>query len=130
MSSLVLVNRVEEVKDPPSPESKQIPPLYVGHSLLYPNLGEAVRKSPTSELPFYFTLYGDVHGVQASAQLMQNGRVLAETPVQLPPATGARVQHVGRLPVGGLPAGTYELRIRVMAGGHEVSRTAYFTLQD
>jgi hypothetical protein len=35
------------------------------------------------------------------------------------------VQHVGRLPIGALPAGTYELRIKV----GELSRSAYFTLR-
>jgi hypothetical protein len=55
---------------------------------------------------------------------------VAETPVQLPAASGSRVQHVGRLPISTLPAGTYELRIRVTDAGQEVSRTAYFTLKD
>lgn len=130
MSSLVLVNRVEEVRDAPSAASQAVPPLYVGQSLLYPNLGEPIRKSATAELPFYFTLYGDVHAVKAYAQLLQNGRALAESPVELPATPGSRVQHVGRLPIGTLPAGTYELRIRVTDRVHEVSRTAYFTLQD
>jgi VWFA-related protein len=130
MSSLVLVNRVEEVRDGPSAASKVSPPLYVGQSLLYPNLGEAIRRSATAELPFYFTLYGDVHAVKAYAQLLQNGRALAELPVELPATDGPRVQHVGRLPIGTLPAGTYELRIRVTDKVHEVSRIAYFTLQD
>jgi hypothetical protein len=107
-----------------------IAPLYVGRTLLYPNLGEPIRRSATSELPFYFTLYGNVQSAKASAQLLHNGHMLAEAPVQLPLATGSRVQHVGRLPIGGLPAGTYELRIRVTDGRHEVSRTAFFTLQE
>jgi hypothetical protein len=61
---------------------------------------------------------------------MQNGRVLAEAPVTLPPAASSRVQHVGRLPIGTLPAGTYELRIRVTDGLREESRSAYFTVRD
>jgi hypothetical protein len=130
MSSLVLVSRVEELSDAPSAASGLVPPLYVGQALLYPNLGESITKSANAELPFYFTLYGDVRNVKASAQLLQNGRPVAETPVQLPEAGGRRVQHVGRLPVGALPAGTYELRIRVTDGPREVSRTAYFTLRD
>jgi VWFA-related protein len=130
MSSLVLVNRIENLKDAPSPESGVVPPLYVGQTLVYPNLGETISKGTTAELPFYFTLYGDVQGAKASAQLLQNGRALAESPVELPLASGSRVQHVGRLPISTLPAGTYELRITVTDGGHEVSRTAYFTLQD
>lgn len=128
MSSLLLVNRVEQVKD--APESAVSAPLYIGHTLLYPNLGEPIRKSASGELPFYFTLYGNVQAVRAFAQLLHNGKALAEAPVQLPPATGSRVQHVGRLPIGALPAGTYELRIRATDGRHEVSRAAFFTLRD
>ena len=69
-------------------------------------------------------------GVNAYAQLLSNGQPVAEAPVQLPPVTGSRVQHVGRLPIGTLPAGTYELRIRVTDGHQEISRAAFFTLQD
>ena len=130
MSSLVVVSRVEQVQDGPPASARLTPPLYVGQSLLYPNLGEPIRKSAATELPFYFTLYGDVSTVKAYAQLLQNGRALGESPVELPAAGGSRVQHVGRLPIGTLPAGTYELRIRVMDGSREVSRTAYFTLRD
>jgi hypothetical protein len=128
MSSLVVVRRVEEVNDPPSGPSA--PPLYVGRMLLYPNLGEPLRKSVAAELPFYFTLYGSSAGAQASAQLLRNGESVAEAPVQLPPAVGSRRKHIGRFPIGSLPAGTYELRIRVTDSGREVSRTAFFTLQD
>jgi len=126
MSSLVLVNRVEDVQTPTPPTA----PLYVGHALLYPNLGEPIQNSASRELPFYFALYGDLRAVKAYAQLSRNGRPLAEAPVDLPSADGSRIQHVGRLPVGALPAGTYELRIRVTDGPHEASRTAYFTLQN
>ncbi len=126
MSSLVLVNRVEELKTP----THSLAPLYVGNSLLYPNLGEPIRNTATRELPFYFALYGDLGAVKAYAQLSRNGQALAEAPVQLPSAADSRIQHVGRLPVGALPAGTYELRIRATDGPREVSRTAYFTLQN
>ena len=124
MSSLILVNRVEDVG-----AAAGAAPLYVGRTLLYPNLGEKIAKAAASDLPFYFALYGPLDGVTASAQLLRNGQALAEAPVTLPPARGARVQHVGRLPVGELPAGTYELRIRVTDGRHELSRTAFFTLE-
>jgi hypothetical protein len=130
MSSLVLVSKVEEVSDALPGAAKAVAPLYVGRQLLYPNLGEAIHKSAAGALPFYFTLYGEVAGATAGVQLMSNGRTIAEAPVVLPPATGSRVQHVGRLPIAALPAGTYELRIRVSNAGQETSRTAYFTLQD
>ena len=128
MSSLVVVNRVEEVNDPPS--GPNTPPLYVGRMLLYPNLGEPLRKSAGAELPFYFTLYGSSTSAQAYAQLLRNGEFVAEAPVQLPATAGSRVRHVGRFPIGSLPSGTYELRIRVTDVGGEISRTAFFTLQE
>ena len=93
----------EESKDErPASEAR---PLYVGNMLLYPNLGEAIQKSTTAELPFYFTLYGNVHDAKATVQLLRNGLAIAETPLQLPASTGSRVQQVGRMPIGALPAG-------------------------
>jgi hypothetical protein len=127
MSSLVLVNRAETSRDQPPADKTR--PLYVGNMLLYPNLGEAIQKSTDAELPFYFALYGNVHDAKATAELLRNGLAIAQTPLQLPPSTGSRVQEVARMPIGALPAGTYELRIRVSAGDQEVARSAFFTLQ-
>jgi VWFA-related protein len=129
MSSLVLVKRVEEVQAR-TPGADAAGPLYVGDKLLYPNLGEPFRKSDTRELPFYFALYGDTHDAKASAQLLRNGQAVAEAPLDLPPAVASRIQHVGRLPIGSLATGTYELRIRIANPGGEVFRSAFFTLQD
>jgi hypothetical protein len=81
--------------------------------------------APSRELPFYFELYGGVAGAAASVQLMRNGQVLAEAPVQLAASTGPRIQHVGRFPIGALPSGTYQLRIRV----GDLTRSAFFTLR-
>jgi len=130
MSSLVIVDRLEEVSDPPVAGTRGAPPLYVGRTLLYPNLGQPIRRSPTTELPFYFVLYGGTQDVMVHAQLLHNGRLLADAPVQLPRSGAARVQHVGRLPIGALPAGTYELRIRVNDPRQELSRSAFFTVID
>ena len=122
MSSLVLVSRAEEMAESSAPGAS---PLAVGRTLLYPNLGEPIANGPSRELPFYFTLYGPVAGATASAQLMRNGKVLAEAPVQLRASTDSRVQHVGRFPIADLPPGTYQLRIRV----GDLIRSAFFTLR-
>jgi hypothetical protein len=127
MSSLVLVNRAETSQDQPPAGDRR--PLQVGNMLLYPNLGEAISKSANAELPFYFTLYGNVHDATATAQLLSNGSAIAETPLQLAVSKGSRVQEVARMPIGALPAGTYELRIHVSAEGQEVARSAFFTVQ-
>jgi VWFA-related protein len=128
MSSLVLVKRVEDAGESPRANPDGPRPLYVGNTLIYPNLGEAIRKSAASELPFFFTLYGSTAAVAVHAQILHNGRALAEAPVPVPQTTGPRVQHVGRLHIGALPAGTYELRMLVQDGQQVLSRTAFFTL--
>jgi len=130
MSSLVLVNRVEDTSESSQPNAGSRPPLFVGQALLYPNLGESISKATVRELPFYFALYGGAADAVIKAQLLRNGQALAEAPVFLPPSTAARVQHVGRLPIATLPVGTYELRIIVKDVGRELSRTAFFTLID
>jgi hypothetical protein len=127
MSSLVLVSRAEEVSDPPAADAAH--PFYVGRTLLYPNLGEPWQRSTSPDLPFYFTVYGAATALEASAHLLRNGQQLAETPIELRAARGPRIQHVGRFPVAGLPAGTYELRIRVTDGQEEVSGRAFFTVE-
>jgi VWFA-related protein len=130
MSSLVLVSRAEELTSATAPELSTAGPLYVGRTLLYPNLGEPIHRSPGAELTFYFALYGRTDAVKASVDLLRNGQTVASAPVDLPAATGSRVQHVARLPIGRLPAGTYELRIVVTGAGRDLSRTAYFTLKE
>ena len=80
-------------------------------------------------MPGQVALFRDAPALTASAQLLRNGEVLADAPVTLPSTMGDRVQHVGRFPVGALPAGTYELRIRVTDGKTEQVRPVYFTLQ-
>jgi VWFA-related protein len=130
MSSLVLIRRVEELAEAPSSTPAGRAPLYVGRTLLYPNLGESIARTTSGELAFYFALYGESRDVMVSAQLLRNGIALADAPVPLPAASGPRVQHVGRLPIGALPAGTYELRIHAKDGRREASRSAFFTLTD
>ncbi len=127
MSSLVVVSHVEAVSDGPSADVGAAP-LYVGRNLLYPNLGEPLARAKGSALTFYFTLYGDVGQATAEAELLRDGAAVAMSPIALPDAAGHRIQHVGRLPTEALPAGTYELRIRVTTPRGEVSRTAYFTI--
>ena len=129
MSSLVLVRQAEEVAEAPAAHSGAAP-LYVGRTLLYPNLGEPIRKSAAGELPFYFALYGHSERASADVALLRNGQPLAEGPLALGARSGATLQHVGRLPIAGLPAGTYELRIRIDDAGRELSRAAFFTIED
>ena len=116
MSSLVIVSRVEKIGSQPAADDRAAP-LYVGSLLVYPNVGEPVRKELTPELPFYFALYPAAkRTLSAGVELLKNGQRLAEAPIALAEQTGSRLQHLGELPISALPVGTYELRIHVSDG--------------
>ena len=126
-SSLVLVRRTEQV--PPAERAPNLP-FYYGDRLLYPNTGEPLRRGENAELMFYISYYpvagNDVGGM---VEILNNGRILASTVLEMPPAaTADRVQHVGTLPLKSLPEGTYELRLRLSQGKDEQLRTAFFTI--
>ena len=82
LSSLVLIRRGEKV-----PESERISdsPLYVGDTLLYPNLAASLKHAVDKELGFYLTVYvPDANAQQtATVDLIQNGAVLARLPLEL-----------------------------------------------
>lgn len=126
-STLVLVRQIEKI---PSDEHTSTLPFLYGDMLLYPNAGAPLQRGRDTELTFYFAFYA-APGENSSAALevLHSGRVLASVPVEVPrPSPDGRVQHVGKLPVDKFPPGTYELRLRLRAGGEEQLRTAFFTI--
>jgi VWFA-related protein len=130
VSTLVLIRRAEKV-----PEADRIAdnPLYLGDTLLYPNLGTELRRGTDHEIGFYFTAYvpNGSDAPNAVLELLQNAKVVAQVPVQLPAADAqGRIQQVSRIPIDQLTAGTYELRIVVRANGTPVSRTAQFRIRE
>jgi VWFA-related protein len=130
LSSLVLIRRGEKV-----PESERISdsPLYVGDTLLYPNLAASLKHAVDKELGFYLTVYvPDANAQQtATVDLIQNGAVLARLPLELEhPDAERRIRQVGRLPIDQLAAGSYELRVVVHQGSTTVSRTSQFRIAE
>ena len=130
MSSLVLVSRVEETSAmPPAPGPRRRPPLYVGRTAA---LSESRRADPSesaaSELPFYFTLYGNVRMRDASrasaAQRPAAGRGAGRASAATRPTRPARRPASDRRPSGGHLRAA-DSRARAAA---RVSRTAFFTL--
>jgi hypothetical protein len=130
VSSLLIVRRGEKV-----PESERIPgsPLYIGDTLLYPNLGEPLVKGTDKELGFYLVVYpaqgggAPQAGASATLELLQGGQSLARIPLELaPPQPDGRILQVSRIPIEALPAGTYELRVAVQQAGRTEVRSATF----
>jgi hypothetical protein len=127
VSSLLLVRRSERVSEQErSPDG----PLYVGNTVLYPNLGDPLVKGTDKELGFYFVVYpgqGGGPAPSASLELVQDGQSLAKVPLQLAvPAADGRIQQVSRIPIEALPPGSYELRVAVQQGGQPEVRSATF----
>jgi hypothetical protein len=122
MSSLVLVARAEKV---PEQNRRADNPFGVNDVLLHPNLGDPVSKS-AKEVTFYFTIYPAAGNaaLESRIELRRNGQLMARVPM----APGAvdsygRTQQLGRLPIGQLEPGTYDLRAVVRQGSEQVVRS-------
>ena len=114
VSNLVLVGRSEKVSEADRPADN---PFLVGDRLLYPNLGTPLPKAEAKELAFFFTVYQGTAKPTAVLELMQNGKLLAQSPLPLDAADASgRIQQVGRLPIDALSPGTYDLRVVVTDG--------------
>jgi hypothetical protein len=126
-SDLVLVARAERVA-----KGDQRPgnPFQAGDMLLYPNLGEPLKKSTTPELGFFFTAYpASSTKLKATLEVLQNGAQLAALPLTLDePDSSGRIQQVSRLPIGSLAAGTYDLRVVLSDGRQQIARSTTFRI--
>jgi hypothetical protein len=131
LSSVVVVKRAEQL---PANERDPDKPLVYGELLLYPNLGEPVRKSAAGELSFFFTVYGSRGGAlrpSAEIGLSRNGVQVAAAPIELPQADATgRIQHVFGLPLAQLAPGRYELSVTVRDGPARDSRSVAFNVQE
>jgi VWFA-related protein len=130
MSNVMIVRKGEKV---PASEKITGSPLYVGDTLLYPNLGVALKRGVDKELGFYFAAYlpdGDGEA-KANLELLQNARPLARVDLELAaPDAERRIQQVSRIPIDQLTAGTYELRVIVRQGQTAVSQSTTFRVAD
>ncbi len=98
----------------------------VNELLLTPNLGEPVRKSE-KELGFYFAVYPAAGGpaLESTIELYQNGVRVARMPMQVATPDGyGRILQLGRLPIGDLTPGTYELHAVVAQGDARIVRSS------
>jgi hypothetical protein len=131
LSSVVFVDHVEQIDGAPPDHTERPAPFFVGQTLVFPNIGDPVMKTTTKDLPFFFTIYPGASGpLTATAQLLRNGGIVAEAPLEIAASTEPRIQQLDRFPVSGLAPGTYQLRITVASGPQRVAESAYFTLQD
>src|SRR5207249_2289826 len=94
LSSVVLVGRAEKVT-PAEAESDS--PLIYGETLIYPNMGEPFRKSTSSAVGFFFTLYGVKDAVPPAPALAQTPAAPVPAPLTAEEsfAKGVQLQQSG-----------------------------------
>jgi VWFA-related protein len=130
LSSLTLLKRADRLN---ADEQKKNHPLHFGEVVVYPNLGEPLRKSVTKQLAFFFTAWpvqGSTEKLKLTVEVVQNGRSLGQIPAELPAADEqGRVKYASALPLDNFQPGSYELRVTVKDGQGSVVRAAQFNLE-
>jgi hypothetical protein len=127
LSSVTIIQRAEQIKE------KTDSPFLVGDQLLvYPNLGEPVRKS-AKQMGFYFNIYtakGAAEPLKLTLEVLQNNQSVVTVPLKLgAPDANGRIQYASALPLDSLNSGNYELKISVSDAKSAVSRSAAFTVE-
>ena len=127
LSSVTIIQRAEQMKE------KTDSPFLVGDQLLvYPNLGEPVRKS-AKQMGFYFNVYtakGATEPPTLTLEVLQNNKSVAKVPLKLgAPDANGRIQYASALPLDSLNPGIYELKISVSDAKSAVSRSTSFALE-
>lgn len=124
LSSLVVVGHAE-------PQSTGEPGPFQYQGLhLYPSFGEAVSVSAGKPLAFVFTARpGSQPPGEASVELTRGTETVRRAGVPLPaPDPTGEVRVVGGLPLDGIAAGEYTLRLVLSDGRSMVTRSADVTL--
>jgi hypothetical protein len=129
LSSLVILKRADRLT---AEEQKQVNPFHYGELLIYPNLGEPIRKATMKQLPFFFSVYVP-QGIKSAPKLeiavMQGGKQLARLQSELPaPDAAGLIPFASALPLDSFQPGSYELKITVNDGVASVARKVSFTV--
>jgi len=129
LSTVTIIRRAERL----SPEEqKRDQPFRFGELLIYPNLGEPIRKSAAKELAFFITAWpakGSTSPLQVGMEILQNHRSLGKTSGQLPAIDEqGRIKYASSFPLDKFQPGSYELKITVSDGQNSTSRSTNFTV--
>jgi len=128
ISTVAVLKRAEKL----ALEEQRDQPFRFGELLVYPNLGETVKKSVTTQLAFFITAWpakGSSTPLKLTLQILQNKKSLGQTSADLPaPDAQGQIKYASAIPLDKFQPGVFELKVTVSDGKNNVSRSTEFTL--
>ena len=131
LSSIVIIKSAEQAT---AADKQSQNPFHFGELLLYPNMGEPVRKAASKNLAFYVAVY-PARGANATPaklklEITQNGRAVGQATNDLPaPDADGRIQYASAVPLDKYAPGDYELKVTVTDARDTVTRTEKFKIE-
>ena len=128
ISNLVVIARAQKL----AATDQLTNPFRMGELMLYPNLGEPLKKAGSKGLSMFLTIYPPKSSAtpKMTIELAQAGQPLGQLPIQLPaPDQNGRIQYTGIIPLDAFPPGEYELKATVTDGTTKATRSERFTVQ-
>ncbi|HYX41704.1 MAG TPA: hypothetical protein VE821_08405, partial [Pyrinomonadaceae bacterium] len=108
-------------------------PFRFGQLLVYPNLGQPLRKSVAKEMALLLTVYvprGEKSAPKLTVEIAQSGRTLAKGALDLPaPDDAGRIQTASTIPTDKLLPGEYQLIVTATNAQGTATRVEHFTIQ-
>jgi VWFA-related protein len=130
LSSVILLKRAERLAQS---DQKSANPFHFGEVLIYPSLGEPVRKSAVKQLAFFFTAYiakGSADKHTMTLEVVRGGKAIGQMSSELPaPDSSGRIQYASALPLDNFPPGAYELKVTVKDSRTAAARSTLFTVE-
>jgi len=127
LSSVSIIQHVEKINE------KTESPFQIGEVLIYPNLGQPIRKSVNKQMGFYFNIYPAKESSELPKlilELLQIDKSIVRVPLALTtPDNDGRIQYASALPLESLSPGNYQLKITVSDAKDTVSRSTTFILE-
>jgi len=130
LASVVIIDRAERVS---ALDKESNTPFRFGEMLVYPNLGQPLRKSAAKELTLLLTVYaprGERAAPKLTLEIAQGSRTLGKGTLSLPaPDDAGRIQYASTIPVEKLPPGDYQLVVTASDAHGTATRVEHFTIQ-
>jgi len=130
IASVVIIDRAERVN---ALDQQSNTPFRFGDLVVYPNLGQPLRKSAAKEMALLLTVYaprGERAAPKLTIEITQGSRTLAKGALELPaPDDAGRIQYASTIPTDKLPPGDYQLVVNATDPHGTATRVEHFTIQ-